>query len=46
MIASIHEKRDEFRDEIMREGELDEKPRLRSTRLSERVSGRKATGAR
>lgn len=36
VIASIHEKRDEFRDEIMREGELDEKPRLRSSQLGER----------
>ena len=42
VIASIHEKRDEFRDEIMRAGELDEKPRLRSSRLSERSSERKA----
>ena len=42
VIASIHEKRDEFRDEIMRMGELDEKPRLRSSRLSEKASGRKA----
>ncbi|MFC3101150.1 cation:proton antiporter [Altererythrobacter lauratis] len=30
VIASIHEKRDEMRERIMREGGLDEKPRLRS----------------
>ncbi len=42
VIASIHEKRDEFREEIMREGELDEKPRLRGTRLSERAREPKA----
>ncbi|HUQ13598.1 MAG TPA: cation:proton antiporter [Novosphingobium sp.] len=36
VIASIHEKRDEFRAQIMEDGELDEKPRLRSARLSER----------
>ncbi len=33
VIASIHEKRDEFRAQIMEEGELDEKPLLRSSRL-------------
>ena len=36
VIASIHEKRDEFRQQIMEEGELDEKPQLRSTTLRER----------
>jgi monovalent cation:H+ antiporter-2, CPA2 family len=36
VIASIHEKRDEFRAQIMEEGELDEKPQLRSGSLRER----------
>ncbi len=36
VIASIHEKRDEFRAQIMEEGELDEKPRLKSATLRER----------
>ncbi|MEN9683599.1 MAG: hypothetical protein RLZZ427_1350 [Pseudomonadota bacterium] len=36
VIASIHEKRDELRAQIMAEGDLDEKPRLRSTTLRER----------
>lgn len=36
VIASIHEKRDEYRAQIMDEGELDEKPRLRSAGLRER----------
>jgi CPA2 family monovalent cation:H+ antiporter-2 len=36
VIASIHEKRDEFRAQIMEEGELSEKPRLRSGSLRER----------
>jgi CPA2 family monovalent cation:H+ antiporter-2 len=36
VIASIHEKRDEFRAQIMEEGELDEKPRLKSSTLRER----------
>ncbi|WP_225009367.1 MULTISPECIES: cation:proton antiporter domain-containing protein [Novosphingobium] len=36
VIASIHEKRDEFRKQIMEEGELDAMPRLKSTRLRER----------
>ncbi|HVR91268.1 MAG TPA: cation:proton antiporter [Novosphingobium sp.] len=31
VIASIHEKRDEFRAQIMEEGQLDEKPRLRTS---------------
>ena len=35
VIASIHEKRDEFREQIMEEGELDEKPKLRSSGLRE-----------
>ena len=35
VIASIHEKRDEFRDQIMEEGELDEKPKLKSSGLRE-----------
>lgn len=33
VIASIHEKRDEFRAMIKEEGNLDEKPRLKSSRL-------------
>ncbi len=36
VIASIHEKRDEFRALIMEEGDLDEKPRLKSSGLRER----------
>ncbi|MCJ8159907.1 cation:proton antiporter [Sphingomonas sp. LaA6.9] len=35
VIASIHEKRDEFRKEIKQAGELDREPRLRRTRLGE-----------
>ena len=38
VIASVHEKRDEFRAQIMDEGELSEKPRLKSAALSERVA--------
>jgi CPA2 family monovalent cation:H+ antiporter-2 len=38
VIASIHEKRDELRDQIMEEGELGEKPRLKSASLSERIA--------
>ncbi len=36
VIASIHEKRDEFRAQIQQEGKLDQKPRLRSSKLGER----------
>jgi CPA2 family monovalent cation:H+ antiporter-2 len=36
VIASIHEKRDELREQLMAEGGLAEKPRLRSTTLRER----------
>ena len=36
VIASIHEKRDEFRAQIMEEGELEEKPKLKSSGLRER----------
>ncbi len=36
VIASIHEKRDELRAQIMEEGELDSKPRLKSATLRER----------
>ena len=36
VIASIHEKRDEFRAQIMEEGELEEKPQLRTGGLRER----------
>ncbi|SFG26870.1 Kef-type potassium/proton antiporter, CPA2 family [Novosphingobium sp. CF614] len=35
VIASIHEKRDEFRETIMRQGGLKEKPALKSSRLRE-----------
>lgn len=38
VIASIHEKRDEFRAQIMEEGGLDEKPRLKSASLRERTA--------
>ncbi len=38
VIASIHEKRDEMRAQIMQEGQLDEKPRLKSATLRERGS--------
>jgi CPA2 family monovalent cation:H+ antiporter-2 len=31
VIASIHEKRDEFRERIREGGELDHKPKLRTT---------------
>ena len=37
VIASIHEKRDEFRDRIMHEGGLAEKPKLKSATLRERT---------
>ena len=36
VIASIHEKRDEFRARIMKEGELAELPKLKSASLRER----------
>jgi CPA2 family monovalent cation:H+ antiporter-2 len=36
VIASIHEKRDQMRAQIMEEGELDEKPKLKSATLRER----------
>ena len=36
VIASIHEKRDEFRAQIMKEGELAELPKLKSASLRER----------
>ena len=36
VIASIHEKRDEFRDQIMHEGELEFRPSLKSGTLRER----------
>ena len=38
VIASIHEKRDEFRERIMEDGGLDEKPKLKSSSLRERIS--------
>ena len=37
VIASIHEKRDEFRVRIMEEGDLAEKPKLKSVTLRDRV---------
>jgi len=36
LIASIHEKRDQLREVIMQEGELDEKPKLKSSSLRDR----------
>jgi CPA2 family monovalent cation:H+ antiporter-2 len=39
VIASIHEKRDQLRAQIMEEGELDEKPKLKSSGLRERGAG-------
>lgn len=39
VIASIHEKRDELRQQIMEEGELSEKPKLKSATLRERTAG-------
>jgi CPA2 family monovalent cation:H+ antiporter-2 len=38
VIASIHEKRDEFRAQIMEEGDLDEKPKLKSATLREKTT--------
>lgn len=38
VIASIHEKRDEFRQKIKEEGELNSLPRLKSASLRERAS--------
>jgi len=38
VIASIHEKRDEFRAILMEEGGLTEKPKLKSTALRDRAS--------
>ena len=38
VIASIHEKRDEYRAQIMEEGELDAKPKLRSSTLRRQES--------
>ncbi len=38
VIASIHQKRDELRAQIMEEGELEHKPKLKSTSLSERAA--------
>jgi len=35
VIASIHEKRAEFRQQIMEMGELDREPHLRRTRVEE-----------
>ena len=37
VIASIHEKRDEFRTRLMEEGELDELPQLKSSSLRDRT---------
>lgn len=38
VLASIHEKRDELREQIMEEGELSAKPKLKSPHLRERES--------
>ncbi|MBB3955914.1 cation:proton antiporter [Novosphingobium sediminicola] len=38
VIASIHEKRDEYREIIMHDGGLSEKPKLKSSSLRERAS--------
>jgi CPA2 family monovalent cation:H+ antiporter-2 len=38
VIASIHEKRDELRAQIMEEGDLEQKPKLKSASLSERLA--------
>lgn len=38
VIASIHEKRDQLREKIMREGGLDEKPKLKTTPLRDRTA--------
>ena len=38
VIASIHEKRDELRAQIMQEGDLAEAPKLKSTSLNERLA--------
>ena len=38
VIVSIHEMRDQMRDKIMEEGELDERPRLKSASLQERAT--------
>jgi CPA2 family monovalent cation:H+ antiporter-2 len=35
VIVSIHEKRDEFRDQIMQEGEMTHKPQLKSSAMQE-----------
>jgi CPA2 family monovalent cation:H+ antiporter-2 len=37
VIASIHEKRDEYRETIMQDGGLTEKPKLKSSTLRERA---------
>lgn len=39
VIASIHEKRDALRQQIMEEGQLDAKPKLKSGSLRERAGG-------
>mgnify|MGYP006920582053 CR=1 FL=1 len=39
VIASIHGKRDEMRQKIMDEGDLDAKPMLRTSTLRERAGG-------
>ena len=38
VIASIHEKRDELREQIMEEGHLEQKPKLKSSGLRDKVS--------
>ena len=37
VIATIHEKRDTFREKIMREGGLGAKPKLKSSSLRDRA---------
>ncbi|RVU04427.1 sodium:proton exchanger [Novosphingobium umbonatum] len=38
VIASVHEKRDEFRDQIMEQGGLSERPKLKSAALRDKTS--------
>jgi CPA2 family monovalent cation:H+ antiporter-2 len=40
VIASIHEKRDQFRQSIMEQGDLAEKPKLKTSRLRDHSAGR------
>ena len=38
VIASIHEKRDQFRQQIMEDGDLSEPPRLKTRRMRDRTA--------